>query len=326
MKLVMTYTLPPILPLAEKNKQSLGVAIVAPSGYATDETALPRAIARLQQWRCQVHNYYDATAIYQRFGGTDTARIAQLYAAAENPQVDVIVALRGGYGLSRLLPALDFDRLAASGKIFVGHSDFTALHLGLLALTQTSSVAGPMICNDFSREDISDFTMRHFWDCLLNRTHTIAVQTQGNPTIDVSGILWGGNLAMLTHLIGTRYLPQIDGGILFIEDINEHPYRVERMILQLLHSGVLARQQALLLGDFSGYRLGEHDNGYDFAAMVNYLRERLPLPVLTGLPFGHIRDKVTLRVGADARLTADCGELQLMMNNPLLNNSLYLSA
>ncbi|MNN64900.1 Murein tetrapeptide carboxypeptidase [compost metagenome] len=118
---------------------------------------------------------------------------------------------------------------------------------------------------------------------------------------------------MLAHLVGSPYLPQVPGGILFVEDVNEHPYRVERMVLQLLHAGVLDKQKALLLGDFSAYRLTDYDNGYDFEQMVAYLRAHLPVPVLTGLPFGHGRDKATLVVGAQATLNSNEDGFSLTM-------------
>lgn len=299
--------------MATSKLENVGVAIVAPGGYAPDETALARAITRLQALGCRVSNYYDPAAKYQRFGGTDDARIAQLHAAAQDPDVQIVLALRGGYGMTRLLPLLDLKMLAASGKIFVGHSDFTALQMALLAQTGAVSFAGPMICDDFAREEVSDFTMQHFWQCLSNATHVIRAHAQDNPLVSASGTLWGGNLTMLTHLVGTPYMPQIEGGILFLEDINEHPYRVERMLLQLLHAGVLARQQAVLLGDFSNYRLSDYDNGYDFDTMLAYLRQRLPVPVLTGLPFGHIRDKATLAVGCRAELVSDATGFRLGM-------------
>lgn len=293
---------------------NVGVAIVAPGGYAPDETGLARAIAALQAQGCKLRNYYDPALKHQRFGGTDQARVTQLHAAADDPEVQVVLALRGGYGISRLLPTLDFKRLAASGKLFVGHSDMTAFHMAMLAQTGAVSFAGPMICDDFTREDVSDFTMRHFWDCLAGPTHTITAQTAGNPALHAEGKLWGGNLAMLTHLVGTPYMPQIDGGILFIEDINEHPYRVERMLLQLHYAGILARQQAVLLGDFSSYRLTDYDNGYDVDAMLAYLRATVGVPLLTGLPFGHIRDKVTLAVGCHAALTSDRHSMRITMS------------
>lgn len=292
---------------------NLGIAIVAPGGYPPDEAALVRAIALLEQRGCVVHNYYSAEGKYQRFGGTDNARAAQLHAAADDPDVHIVMALRGGYGMSRLLPMLDLQGLAASGKLFVGYSDFTALHLALLAATGAGSFAGPMACSDFGLAAPSDFTLCDFWQCLTNATHTVTATTPNNPAIEVEGTLWGGNLAMLTHLLGTPYFPQVDNGILFLEDVNEHPYRVERMLLQLLHAGVLGRQRAILLGDFSSYRLSEYDNGYDFNAMLQYIRARVATPILTGLPFGHIIDKVTLPVGSTAQLISGKNEFRLAM-------------
>ena len=290
-----------------------GVAIVAPGGYAPDEAALARAIERLQAQGCRVHNYYEPRRKHQRFGGSDEERIRQIHAAAANPDVRIVLALRGGYGMSRILPALDFAALAASGKLFVGHSDFTALQMGLLARQGAISFAGPMICDDFTREEPSAYALRQFWQCVGRPAHEVEFQADGNPRLDVSGILWGGNLTMLTHLAGTPYMPRIEGGILFVEDVNEHPYRVERMLLQLAHAGLL-RQKALVLGDFSNYRLSPYDNGYDFGAMLAYLRERLNMPVLTGLPFGHIRDKATLVVGCQARLQSDGRATSLVMS------------
>ncbi len=298
----------------------IGVAIVAPGGYAPDESAYRSGIAALEAQGCTVRSYYDPALKYQRFGDTDQARVAQLHAAAIDPDVQIVMALRGGYGLSRLLPMLDFDLLAKSGKLFVGHSDFTAFQLALLAKTGAVSFAGPMLCDDYTREEGSEVTRLDFWRCISSTTHTVNWPGQGNPAVSVSGQLWGGNLTMLTSLLGTPYFPQVEGGILFVEDIHEHPYRIERMLLQLLHAGVLEQQKALVLGDFSGYRLTDYDNGYDFEAMLVYLRQHLPLPVLTGLPFGHIHDKATLPVGSDAQLDS-LGESVLlgMMRYPALS-------
>lgn len=293
-------------------KRAPRIAIVAPSGYAPRPELVERGIAALHAQGCVVRNFSDPDRKFQRFGATDDERIAQLYAAANAPDIDIVLALRGGYGLSRLLPSLDFAQLAASGKLFVGHSDFTVLQMGLLQQGGIS-FAGPMLCDDFVRDEPSMFTLADFWQCLTQPTHTVAGEGEGNPDCDVEGQLWGGNLAMLTHLAGSPWLPQIDGGILFVEDISEHPYRVERMMLQLLHVGVLQKQRAILFGDFSGYRLSDYDNGYDFAQMVDYLRARLQTPLLTGLPFGHVRDKATFAVGAQAHLRASGGRFTLQM-------------
>ena len=297
------------------NTADIGVAIVAPSGYAPDEAAYACGLARLRAAGCTVRDYYAPEKKYQRFGGSDEDRVKQLHAAARNPDVQVVMALRGGYGLSRILPMIDFDLLAASGKLFVGHSDFTALHMALLG-RGVSSFAGPMVCIDFSRDDPSDFTHSHFWRCIREHAHAIEFQAPVNPVLDIEGVLWGGNLSMLAHLAGTPWMPRIDGGILFLEDINEHPYRIERMLLQLEYAGML-NQKAIVLGDFSGGPVTPYDNGYDFDSMVAYLRDRLGLPILTGLPFGHIRDKATLAVGSRARLTSDGRNCVLRMTDYL---------
>jgi muramoyltetrapeptide carboxypeptidase len=297
------------------NTSQIGIAIVAPGGCAPDPVAVERGIARLQAHHCVVHNYYDHAQLHQRFGGTDEARLAQLHAAARDPDVQVVMALRGQYGMTRLLDRIDYELLAASGKIFVGFSDLTALQMALMAKTGKASYAGPMLAGDFGAAEPVDFTLENFWQCLAGPTHTITERVTGNPTFEASGTIWGGNLAMLVSLLGTPYFPRIDGGILFIEDINEHPYRIERMLLQLLQAGVLARQQALVLGDISGYRLSPADNGYDFDAMLAYLRATLPIPVLTGLSFGHIPRRVTIPFGAEARLVSGSQGFRLTLSD-----------
>jgi muramoyltetrapeptide carboxypeptidase len=292
----------------------IGVAIVAPSGCVPDPSAVERGIARLEAHGCRVHNYYDHGAIHQRFGGTEAARLAALYAAAEHPEVDLVMAVRGGYGLTRLMPAIDFERLAAGGKLFAGYSDITALQMGLYARTGALSYAGPFVAGDFGAPEPDPFTLGQFWSCLAGPTHTIGETASGNPRVEASGTIWGGNLAMLASLLGTEWFPHFEGGILFVEDIAEHPYRVERMLLQLHQAGVLARQQALVLGDFSGYRLGPMDNGYDFGSMLDYLRNTLPIPVITGLAFGHIPRRVTIPFGAQATLVSDEAGFRLTMS------------
>jgi muramoyltetrapeptide carboxypeptidase len=304
------------------NIQPIGIAIVAPSGQTRDDEAFRRGIARLEAMGHTVFNYFDIGQVFQRFGGTDEARLAQLDAAAANPEVDVVMALRGSYGLTRLLPRIDFGRMAASGKIFVGYSDFTAFQMALHAATGAISYTGPMLMSDFGARESVPFTIDDFFRCLTSRVHRITHQAAGNPEIDVTGTIWGGNLAMVLSLVGTPYFPQIEDGILFVEDVNEHPYRVERMVLQLLQAGVLARQKALVLGDFSAYQLAANDNGYDFDAMLAYLRATLPIPVITGLEYGHCPKRVTIPFGARARLRADAMRVEIDISDyPFLHDA-----
>lgn len=289
----------------------IGIAIVAPSGYTHDAAAVARGIERLQAQDCLVHNYFDVARVHERFGDTDEGRLAQLARAAADPEVQVVMALRGQYGLSRILPHIDFEAMAASGKIFCGFSDFTAFQMGLYAKTGAMSYSGPMFYSDFGFDECDDFTVNDFWSCLKGPRHRITGEAEGNPSVSVDGVTWGGNLAMINSLIGTPYFPHIDGGILYVEDVNEHPYRIERMLLQLMQAGVLERQRAVVLGDFSAYRLGPADNGYTFDTMLAYLRATLPVPVLTGLRFGHGRTRVTVPFGAPATLVSSAAGFTL---------------
>ncbi len=281
----------------------LTFCVVAPSGAVRDEAGLARAQQFFHDRGMVLHVPDAVRATAQRFAGDDDPRLAALHEAAGRDDVDVIIAARGGYGLSRLLDRIDYDLLAGSEKIFVGHSDFTALSLALLAKKSYGSFAGPNAAFDFGAEERDELTIDNFFATLRSPQSEIHIDAADCFPVDVSGTLWGGNLSLVATLVGTPYLPIITGGILFLEDIAEHPYRIERMLYQLFHSGVLQQQRAVLLGDFSGYRLGPNDAGYDFGSVVAHFRERLAIPILTGLPFGHMRRKVTLPVGARCDLT-----------------------
>lgn len=298
-----------------------GIAIVPLSSAALSIDGISRAEANLAARGFVVHNYYHHEQRFQRFAASEASRLAALYDAVEHPDVQVIMALRGGYGLSRLLSQIDFARIAKGNKIFVGFSDFNALQLALLAQANLASVCGPTLCDDFTRTDLSHITLPDFFDCIEQsepigqRLHKLSFYSADNQNrqMQVQGQLWGGNLAMLVHLLGSEFFPQIDAGILFVEDVGEHPYRVERMLLQLLHAGVLEKQKAIVMGSFSAYKLAEHDNGYDFEQMLSYLRSVISVPIITGLPFGHIKDKVSLVIGSQADLQVDLNQVILTM-------------
>lgn len=301
--------------MSESSKQ-IGIAIIAPSGAPLDDSLIDRGLQRLAGQGFKVHSYYEADAKFQRFGATDAERVRQIHEAAHNPDVQIVMALRGSYGMSRLMPLIDFDLLANCGKCFVGYSDFTLLHLAMLQRGRTS-IAGPMLCDDYIRELPIEYTLQQFKSCASNSTHVVEFETGTDQEVLVQGKLWGGNLAMLTHAIGTPYWAEVDNGILFLEDIGEHPYRIERMLLQLHFAGVLNKQKAIVLGNFSAYKLAVHDNGYDFNAMLAYIRSLIGVPLITGLPFGHVSTRASLVVGSDAQLKVVAGQASLHMQYTL---------
>lgn len=290
-----------------------GIYLISPSGHITDTQQLERAKMRLMALGFPAQADAAALARFERFAGTDEQRVQAIHRSLQQP-LPIVMATRGGYGLSRLLPMIDWNAVAASGKRFVGHSDFTAFNLALLARTGTVSYAGPSAFFDFGDEVLDDLTPDLFAEVMRNELEILSFESSDSDSVDARGVLWGGNLAMVASLIGTPYMPDIVDGILFLEDVAEHPYRIERMLTQLWHAGILGRQQAIVLGHFTDYRLGSHDNGYGMDAVIHWLRSTVSVPVITGLPYGHIKTKATLPVGQKVGLATEDGMAYLVLH------------
>jgi muramoyltetrapeptide carboxypeptidase len=298
------------MPLADR---AWHFGFYAPAGFAIDPAAIERACARLQSLGHTVTIDPSAYGREQRFSASDEERLAAIQRIADAPEIEVAVPVRGGYGWSRLLDRIDYTALAARRKRWVGHSDFTAFQMAALARAGMITYAGPMVCYDLGAEEPSAFTFEQLFGVLDSEPWQVECALDG-PAQVAQGMLWGGNLSLVAHLIGTPFLPDIRGGVLFLEDVAEHPYRVERLLYQLLHAGVLERQRAVLLGTFTGYELFDNDGGYDLDTAVAHLRQRARVPIYTGLPFGHVRDKLTLPVGSRCVLDARDGIARLTLS------------
>ncbi len=293
------------------------IRLLAPSSPPTDMLVARRGVQRLQAAGCEVQQVEVLDRRQQRFAGSDAERAADINRLATLDVLpDVALAVRGGYGISRLLDALDYpalaERLRGQGLPLVGYSDFTALQMALYSRAGVVSLGGPMLV-DFGAADPSAFSWHGFWST-LSRPQVQLRWSPGaasDPVPAVSGPLWGGNLAMLCSLLGTPYVPLVEGGLLFLEDVGEAPYRIERLLYQLLWSGLLARQQVVILGDFTDSAGGPQDRGYDLTEALAQFRRHCPVPVIDGLPFGHDRDKATLPFGVPARLVGDGAEAVL---------------
>ncbi len=303
-----------------------GVYVFSPSGHIFNHEAYHRGVAWLTQRFGRVEQSTHALAHVERFAGTEADRMEGIYAMERLPGRQLIMASRGGYGLSRLLNHLDLPRLAQylneSGSVLCGHSDVTALQLALLnAGCQPGRLLhGPMLSFDFGAETPNPDMLNWFESSLAGQPWQVAwedpqpVTTPSTP-LKATGPLWGGNLAMVCSLIGTPYLPTraTQGGILFVEDVNEHPYRIERLLLQLLHSGVIARQSAVVLGQFNDWTPSPIDNGYDLRSAVEYVRSQTNVPVITGLAFGHVHRKLSLPIGSEVQLALEGNQVELII-------------
>lgn len=289
-----------------------GIYLFSPSSAVADPAMLDVARERLRGLGFRTTVDRCALAVHERFAGTDRQRLAAVQRALKQKQ-PIVMATRGGYGLSRILHQIDWQAVADSGKIFIGHSDFTAFNLALLARTGAVSYTGPTAIADFGQKTMDELTADLFAETMREELEVLSFESPGSDAVDARGMLWGGNLAMLVSLLGTPFLPRVEGGILFLEDVGEHPYRIERMLSQLLHAGVLASQKAIVLGRFTEFRLATHDNGYNMDSVIAWLRAACPVPVVTGLPYGHVKVKATLPVGAQVGIATEDGMAYLLL-------------
>ncbi len=284
--------------------RSRTLGLVAPSGYLPNPALIDRAAGFFTRHGWRVIAGESVFAREQRFAGPDALRLAELQRFATDPSIDLVLSARGGYGLSRLLDRIDYAAIRARKARLAGYSDFTAFNLAYLARGGVSFAAPS--AGDFGAEQPDPFTVEHFFGLLQSRNYAVEVPLDG-PARTVEGRLWGGNLAMLVSLLGTPFLPRVRDGILFVEDVNEPAYKLERMFLQLAHAGVLQRQAAIVLGDFDPVTPMPNDNGYGLPDVIERLRKASGVPVYSGLPFGHVPRKLTLPVGGRARLVVRRG-------------------
>lgn len=301
------------------------IYIYSPSGATRDKAAFKRGVQRLKKAGYGVTLDDAALLSEQRFAGDDAVRLAAI-GRASAAQVDLTLIARGGYGLSRILPQIDYEAISASiarGTQWMGFSDFTALQLALLAKQGVGpscitwaglSLGDDIACIPRDGAEPDDITMACFDDVLQGigegagwRMTAAQAERCGEVSIE-NAPLWGGNLSMVCSLLGTPYFPNyqsaksVKNGILFLEDVGETPYKIERMLTQLLHAGVLQSQSAIVLGAFNNYKLTPHDKGFNFKAVVAWLRQHVNIPIVEGLPFGHVETKVCLPVGARVSL------------------------
>jgi muramoyltetrapeptide carboxypeptidase len=301
------------------------IYIYSPSGAVRDKIAFKRGVRHLQQLGYDVEVDRDALSSHMRFAGDDATRLAAIHRAADSGAHIALIS-RGGYGLTRLLPSIQYERVQKAidrGTCFVGISDFTAFQLAVLSKTGGITWSGPALCEGFGPAEGPDDIMQDcFQDLVLDQgegtgwrqlrepIHTGTSQPE--PWFARSATIWGGNLTMVASLLGTPYFPKIKNGILFLEDVAEHPYRIERLLTQLLHAEVLGKQKAIVLGQFTDYKLTGHDKGFKLQTVIDWLRTQTTVPVLTNLPYGHVQTKVLLPMGAKAELAVDGRDVMLV--------------
>jgi muramoyltetrapeptide carboxypeptidase len=296
------------------------IGIIAPASAPPDPKCFARAAAVLEQLGFKTEL---APNVRKRCGflaGSDRDRAGDLMKMFANRRVKGIICVRGGYGTGRLLRLLDYEVIRANPKIFVGYSDITSLHCAFLAKSGLGSFHGPMLNPDFLQRDLPNFTLQSFQRtvmqpsppggiCLGYQQKTIKILRRGVA----GGPLVGGNLSVFCATLGTPYQPSFRNSILFFEDRDEAPYRFDRMLTQLLNAGLLQQVAGIAIGINANCHDPKATHAKEYRqTLEDVFRERLlPLkvPVVMGLPFGHVRLNATLPIGVRATLDAVKGDL-----------------
>ena len=298
----VSYTTPPSLAAGAR------IALLAPAGPLADESELARAELNVRSLGWEPHAYPHALARDGYLAGDDASRLADLNAAIRDPRIDGIWCLRGGYGVMRILDAVDYDALRRAPKPIIGFSDITALHLAVRARCHIVSYHGPTAraeLTPFSRESLARATGAA---AAASSTNALDPFADSPPLTwlqegDAAGPLEGGNLALLCSLLGTPYAARLDGAILVLEDVNEPLYRIDRMLRQLILSGALGRVAGLCFGAFTD-RGDESDAALrSLDVLFSEAAAHVRGPVVSNAPVGHVPDQWTLPLGLRAELS-----------------------
>ena len=294
-------------------REGATVALIAPSSPVSEEK-LAKGIENLTQLGFKIVEGKSLRSRNGYLAGTDAERIADLHWAFQNPEIEAVWCIRGGYGAARLLPDLDYTLIREHPKPLIGYSDITALHLAIHQRTGLVTFHGPVAASDFPED-----TLRYFHSALMETNAPFEIRASVADTVmeppeyhpfvitggQAKGTLTGGNLALLSSMVGTEFAPIFKNKIVFIEDVGEQPYRLDRMLTQLLQGTDLMEAAGIVLGVFNDC---QPKSDTFSLSLEDALRDRLGgmgIPVVYGIPFGHVTHQATFPYGIAAKLDAN---------------------
>jgi muramoyltetrapeptide carboxypeptidase len=292
------------------------IGLVTPASPIADPARIERGVRYLETLGYRVLVAENVNKSRGYLAGTDEERIADLHALFRNTEVRAIFCIRGGYGTPRILSLIDYRLIARNPKIFVGYSDITALQLAIWKRCRLVTFQGPMLGVDLAG-DVDHFAEEWLWKLLTSKTPAGPILSAAEATVTVRpgkarGQLLGGNLALMLSIFGTRYQPDYSGSLLFLEDTDEEPYRIDRMFTQLRHASILSKCAGLLLGQFTDSDPKDPTKpSLTLAEVFGDVASWSSVPILSNLPFGHIPRKLTLPQGIGARVDTQARTLNI---------------
>ncbi len=297
------------------------IGLVAPASLPKDEAALDAGIANLEDLGYRIVRGRRDYAPRGYLAGSDDERLDELNSCLSDPDLEALFCVRGGYGTLRLLPGLDYEAARRHPKLVVGYSDITALQLALLVQGGVPTPSGLMVASDFA--DPHPAAERLFWNLLQGGTPAPllgpddeALHPEQPGTVE--GPLIGGNLSVVCKLVGTPYLPPMDDALLFLEDVDEPPYRLDGYLAHLRLAGVFDRIGGLILGRFTGWKQKAEPPTLSLDEVLEDYLADLSCPVASGLTYGHFSAKNALPIGVRARLEVADEAAALSILEPLV--------
>ena len=299
------------------------VGLITPSTYVSDPDRIAAAVRTIEYFGLRMKMGRNVRKQTGYVGGTIAQRVSDLHDMFRDPEVKAVFTIRGGYGSGQLLDDIDYELIRRNPKIFLGFSDITALHLAIHQKTGLVTFHGPVTLSKFT-----GYTQEHFRKAMfdpkpigsltnpplsdpLRPSHTLRTVKPGKAR----GPLIGGNLSLIASLMGTPYEIDTRGKILFIEDVGEQPYSIDRMLTQLRLSGKLKSAAGIIFGECEDCKRSDYKPSFDatfsLGEVVDNILGELKVPVLSGLTIGHTDDQLTLPLGVMATLDADKGELTI---------------
>jgi muramoyltetrapeptide carboxypeptidase len=304
----------------KKLKKGDVIGIISPASFPKDESRIEKGVNYLEKLGYRVEVGKHITKQYGYLAGTDEERLEDLHYMFKNKDVKAIINIRGGYGSGRLLDKINYGLIKRNPKIFVGYSDITALQMAFLKKAGLVTFAGPMLAVDFWRDDVNEFTEEFFWNMVTSNKKIGKLKNPDNENFYTltkgrgEGQLVGGNLALLSSIMGTPYQPNLKNSVLLLEEIGEEPYKIDRMFYQIKYATNNFKDlKGIIIGRFVDcYIKNPEDASLTLNDVISGYFENLKIPVIYNVKHGHIEQNLTIPWGLKTKINASRNFIEIM--------------